>query len=63
MPKIKITIDDDGIGKLGEILDVSEERAERWVGKGFAELVDASTAKPAPKAPAKIGLGNGANSK
>ena len=52
--KIKLTTTDTGHGGcFGEILDVSEARAERWCQRGLAELViaappEASAPPPAP---------------
>lgn len=63
MTKIKIITQREGIGEYGSVIDVSDERAARWVAKGFAELVDAPMAKTAPKAPAKVGPANGTNAK
>tara|TARA_Y100000310_G_scaffold339506_1_gene432380 strand:+ start:1233 stop:1406 length:174 start_codon:yes stop_codon:yes gene_type:complete len=40
--KIRIIVDQDGVGQKGDILDVSDIRAERWCNAGFAELAVAA---------------------
>jgi hypothetical protein len=43
--QIRILVSDPGWGEEGAVLEVSPERADRWCGKGIAELVGASKAK------------------
>jgi len=50
---IRIIKEKPGYGALGDILDVSPERAERWVQMGLAELLRDIAKKPRGRRPKK----------
>lgn len=51
--RIKLIDTRDGIGKAGDLMDVSPERAERWAHNGIAALVEEKKAEVKPKVEAK----------
>ena len=47
--RIRIIRERRGFGVVGDVLDVSPERAERWVQMGLAELIRDVLEAPKPR--------------
>lgn len=46
MAEIKLKISVSGVGDKGEVVTVSDDRASRWLKKGFAEPVSVKASAP-----------------